>query len=226
MIYIFNRLKRCDSHHRLFIATTIALLVAFAVHGHLSVPVQLVVIWDAFSASVLATAWVRIVTARPRESLRTAKLQDSSRVTIFLFVLAGVIASVFAVGHLLGSAHARHGALLVATTTLAFCTLIGSWGLLHTLFTLRYAHLYYGDADGDPETPEHRGGLDFPGETAPDYLDFAYFSFVIGMTCQVSDVQISGRAMRRMALLHGWLAFGFNTVILAISINIASGLFT
>ncbi len=226
MTLLFRHIKNWDSHHRLFFGAGVALLVAFCAQGRLSFPVQLVAIWDAFSVSVLALAWVRIVTARPKESLKTAKLQDSSRTTIFLIVLLGAIASIFVVGHLLGTARGRNEEFIVQTMALAFGTLIGSWSLVHTLFALRYAHLYYGDADGSPQTLAHRGGLDFPGEKAPDYLDFAYFSFVIGMTCQVSDVQISGRPLRRLALLHGWLAFAFNTIILAVSINIASGLFS
>jgi len=220
-----HRLKNCDAHHRLFAATAVAVAVALATQGQLRLPVQMVVIWNAFSFCVLTLAWARIVTARPRESVRTAKLQDSNRVTIFLFVVVGAFASIFAVGYLLGSAHGRHGGLLMETILLAFGTLVGSWSLIHTLFALRYAHTYYGDADDDPATTEHAGGLEFPGEKMPDYLDFAYFSFIIGMTCQVSDVQISGRSLRRLALLHGLLAFAFNTVILALSINVVSGLF-
>jgi len=218
-------LKNCDSHHRLLLATAVAFLVGIGIHGKLSFPVSLVVIWDTFSACVLITAWIRIASARPRESLKTAGIQDSSRATIFLFVVAGAMASIFAVAHLLGDAHAKHGGRLLETTLLAFLTLMGSWTLIHTVFTLRYAHLFYGDPHPGTSNREHRGGLEFPGESAPDYLDFAYFAFVIGMTCQVSDVVISGREIRRLALVHGWLAFIFNTVLLAISINIASGLF-
>ncbi len=108
---------------------------------------------------------------------------------------------------------------------LAFATVIGSWSLIHTLFALHYAHIYYGDSD-DPRVARHAGGLIFPDERTPDYLDFAYFSFVVGMTCQVSDVQISGRKLRRWALVHGLLSFAFNTAILALSINVVSSLFT
>jgi uncharacterized membrane protein len=226
MNFLVRYVKNWDSHYRLFVGAAAALIAVIICRGRLSFPVTLVVSWDAFSACVLATVWVRIVTAHPREAYKTAKLQDSSRTTIFFFVVTGAIASVFAVGHLMGTAHGRHGHLLGETLVLAFATLIGSWSLIHTSFALRYAHLFYGDADGNSQTRVHRGGLEFPGEKAPDYLDFAYFSFVIGMTCQVSDVEVSGRPLRRLALVHGWLAFIFNTVILAISINIASGLFS
>lgn len=225
MVHLLRRIQNWDSHHRLFFASLLAVGAAFLSQGHLRLPVQMVVIWNTFSLAVLVLAWLRILTANPRESLKTAKLQDSSRSTILLFVVVGAIASIFAVGFLLGSAHGRHGGLLAETILLSFGTLIGSWSLIHTLFALRYAHIYYGD-DKDPSTAGQAGGLEFPGKAMPDYLDFAYFSFVIGMTCQVSDVQITGRGFRRLALLHGLLAFAFNTVILALSINLASGLFT
>ena len=104
-------------------------------------------------------------------------------------------------------------------------TVASSWCLTHTIFTIRYAHLYY--AQDDPDAPDDAPGegLDFPDEKNPDFLDFAYFSFVIGMTFQVSDVQITARPIRRIALLHGLVSFLFNTVVLALSINLASSLF-
>jgi uncharacterized membrane protein len=88
---------------------------------------------------------------------------------------------------------------------------------------MRYAHLFYStDPDGDQKKP--LGGLDFPGGGEPDYLDFVYFGFVLGTTFQVSDVEISSRPIRRLALVHGLIAFAFNTAILALSINVVSGL--
>ena len=222
MISILNRIKNYDSHHRLFIAITTAGIAAIAAQGHVRFPVQLVAAWNVFAVTVLALAWVRIVTARPGESVRTAKLQDSNRNLIFLFVILAACASLVAIGYVLGSAGGRHGGRLLESVGLAFGTLIGSWSLIHTVFALHYAHIYYGDA---PDGRSHAGGLKFPGEPTPDYMDFAYFSFVVGMTCQVSDVQVTGRRMRSLTLLHGLLSFAFNTVILALSINMLSGLF-
>lgn len=91
---------------------------------------------------------------------------------------------------------------------------------MHTVFGMHYAHNFYGDS----ENRAARHGLDFPGEPDPDYRDFTYFSFVIGMTCQVSDVQVTSREMRRLVLIHGVLSFVFNTVILALTVNIVSSL--
>jgi len=111
-----------------------------------------------------------------------------------------------------------HHILLAAAAV--FC----SWTLIHTLFTLRYTHLYYTYPNHDAHGHEkNERGLEFPGTTVPDYLDFAYFSFVLGMTFQVSDVQITSHGVRRMALLHGFLSFVYNTIIIALSINIISG---
>ena len=221
-MHLLNRIKNWDSHHRLFYSAGFAAAVALATHGLWRLPMQLVVVWNAFSLCVLALAWLRIATARPGESLRTARLQDVGRRIIFLFVVLAACASIFAVAYLLVTGHGRHGGLLFESIALAFGTLVNSWCLVHTVFALHYAHIFYGD---NPRTETYAGGLEFPGEPKPDYLDFAYFSFVIGMTCQVSDVGVSGRILRRWALAHGLLSFAFNTLILALAINVVSSLF-
>ena len=97
-----------------------------------------------------------------------------------------------------------------------------SWLMVHTTFTFHYAHLYYDDHEND--SSRHAEGLDFPSEKMPNYLDFAYFAFVIGMTFQVSDVQITSGKLRRVALFHGLLAFALNTFVVAFTINIIAGL--
>lgn len=222
---LLDAAKNCDAHHRVFAALAAAGLAALLTWGRYRLPVQIVLVWDVFLAGILGLAWMRIVTAHPKDSSETARLQDSSQTAIFIFVVLAAVMSIVAIGYLFSTAHGRHGErLLLAPMLTAFATLIGSWSLIHTLFALRYAHIYYGDANGPESPPEHRGGLQFPGKRPPDYLDFAYFAFVIGMTCQVSDVQISERRMRRLVLAHGLLSFGFNTVILALSLNIFSGL--
>jgi uncharacterized membrane protein len=104
---------------------------------------------------------------------------------------------------------------------LVACTLVISWLLTHAFFALRYAHEYYDRAE---DTGELDGGLDFPGKLPPDYWDFFYFALVLGMTFQVSDVQITSRKLRRLATLHGLLSFLFNTVIIALTVNIGASL--
>ena len=115
---------------------------------------------------------------------------------------------------------------------LFFCILLGiltyfvsSPGLqllvrLMTTFTLRYAHMFYGNNEQKPDT--HAGGLEFPNDDEPDYLDFAYFSFNVGMTFQVSDVQVTSKRIRKMVLLHSLISFLFATIMIALTINLIS----
>ncbi len=100
---------------------------------------------------------------------------------------------------------------------LATCSLLLAWLFLNTIFAVHYAHEFYGDSGGK------HSGLDFPGTKEPDYWDFIYFAFVIGMTFQVSDVQISERKIRRVALVHALIAFFFNVIVIALSVNIVAG---
>ena len=104
---------------------------------------------------------------------------------------------------------------------IAIAGMVLSWFFIHTIFTLRYAHIFYGDDDEKPGT--HAGGLEFPDDKKPDYLDFAYFAFVLGMTFQVSDVQITSKRLRRMAIVHGLLSFGYNTIMIALTIILIAG---
>ena len=123
-----------------------------------------------------------------------------------------VVAIAFVVGTIVSRSGRRRGICLnvVASTT--------SWTLIQTVFAFHYARRYYGDERRNPS--QQAGGLAFPGGADPDYMDFAYYSFVVGMTSQVSDVQVLSPNMRRMTLVHGVLAFIFNIAGLALSINI------
>jgi uncharacterized membrane protein len=106
---------------------------------------------------------------------------------------------------------------LLARISVAGTTLVLSWIFVHTMFAIRYAHYFYGDPDEDGQ---HRAGLSFPATQHPDFWDFMYYAFVVGMTCQVSDVQVESREMRRLTLVHGVLAFFFNAGVLALAVNI------
>jgi uncharacterized membrane protein len=129
----------------------------------------------------------------------------------------------FGAGLLLGSDKGLAGGEASRKIALAALTVVSSWLLVHTVLALHYTHVCYHIVEESRQKPPNVGVV-FPSEPQPDFLDFAYFSFVIGMTCQVSDVQITSRRIRRIALLHGLLSFGFNTVILALSLNLALAL--
>jgi uncharacterized membrane protein len=218
-----NFLLKLDAHSRLFLALAVSLIVFVLTLGRLQWAVEGITLWNVFAWTVTMLAWTRILLAGAKTSVRAAKLQDSTRLAIFIFVVFAAVASLASVAILIGGAKGLGRKTLTEHLLLAAATVISSWFLIHTVFAMHYAHGYYHDEDEGPEFSS-AGGLEFPNEKEPDFLDFAYFSFVIGMTCQVSDVQVSSHSMRRLALVHGLLSFVFNTVILALSINLASGL--
>ena len=210
-----------NAHRRLLIALAVFAVLALVL-APFAAPVRLTVAWDAGVLVFLAlTAWSvqRCTKERMRE---TVLANDQGRVGVLAIVLLAIAASIGAIFFLLHKPKAN-GEVSVLPVALAVATIVCSWLLTHVMFALHYAHRFYRD---DPGTPERdaTGGLAFPGKAAPDYWDFLYFSFVIGMTSQVSDVQVTSRAMRRLVLSHGVLSFAFYTVLLALSINIVAGL--
>ncbi|MGZ3778066.1 MAG: DUF1345 domain-containing protein, partial [Mucilaginibacter sp.] len=204
------------------ISLVVAAIVFPLTYSTVSLPSTILITWMAFALSAILLIWITILSSHPREVQRIAKLQDSSRAMLFGFVITASMVSLLAVYFLLKSAKG-HTANVSGHILLAMAAVFVSWWLVHTIFTMRYAHMYY-DTVADDGTPKKGGGLQFPDETQPDYLDFVYFSFVIGMTFQVSDVEISSRHIRRLAWLHGLISFIFNTAIVALSINVISGL--
>jgi uncharacterized membrane protein len=220
---LFHSLARLDARHRLVLALVAAAAVFFSLRGHVRLFTQSIATWDTYAFFTIVLAWLTILTTPTHRLRARAREQDVGRFVIFVFVVIAACAALFAVGFLISVNKNQMRGHLTAHLLLSLGTVILSWSVLHTVFGLHYAHAFYGDTN---ESGEDRplGGLTFPGARAPDYFDFAYFSFVVGMTCQVSDVQITSRRMRRLTLLHSALSFGFNTVILALLINTVSSL--
>lgn len=217
-----NFLLRLDAHYRLYLAMLIGAVTFFFVKHNPSVPAVTLTTWIAIASTIIVLDWITILWAHPKDIRKIASLEDSSRVMIFVFVMAASLVSLIAILLLLKSAKGASDDTVAGYIILAMTAVIISWWLVHTVFTMRYAHLYYSTDEGK-KTPI--GGLEFPGEEKePDYLDFVYFSFVIGMTFQVSDVEISTKQIRRLAWMHGLIAFAFNTAIVALSINVISGM--
>jgi len=213
-----------DARHRLAISLSLGALAWFCLRNRVQPSTRSILTWDVFALSVLILAWLTIITT-PAHNLRArAQEQDVSRTIIFVFVVLAACAGLFAVGYLFFANRNVQNPHFVLHLLMSLLAIVSSWMLVHTVFGLRYAHTYYGDPDGPVGPRDHAGGLEFPGDRSPDYMDFAYFSFVIGMTFQVSDVVITSRQFRKLVLLHGMLSFGFNTVILALTINTVSTL--
>lgn len=178
--------------------------------------------WDGFCLCLILITWLTFFYTESSDLSQQAKNQDESRHTTFLIVLFSVLASIVGIIFILNNKDENlvHKQM---NTIISMSGVALSWFLLHTTFTLRYAHLYYVQTLS-AET-DKKGGIDFPGgNKKPDYFDFAYFSFVIGMTFQVSDVQVTSPKIRRVVLLHGLIAFVFNTIIVALTISILAGL--
>ena len=208
---------RLPSIYKLIISLGTATIVsAFLMPIHMEAMTRVMIGWDVFSVCMLIISVVIFSSMRPRQIRLLAKQEDAGRIVVFGIVLAATMGSLMGVMILLGNK-----SFLLGKGVESFIYLTGvicSWFLLHTIFTYRYALLYYGDHPLDPDL--HTVGLQVPNELWPDYLDFAYFAFVIGMTFQVSDIEISSRSIRRVALMHGILSFLFNTVIVALTINV------
>jgi len=189
----------------------------------LTAPELALTCWIGCALTVIILNWIIILTSHPREVKKIAKLQDSSRTFLFAFIITASLVSLVAIVFLLKSTKglsevAKNGHILLAITAV-----FTSWWLVHTIFSLRYAHMFY-DTDTDDGQTKPGGGLDFPDTKEPDFLDFIYFGFVVGMTFQVSDVVITHRSVRRLCLVHGLISFAFNTAIVALSINVISGM--
>jgi uncharacterized membrane protein len=209
-------------HHR-FVISAVASLITLFLPLHLPLATRLLIGWSTFAFFAIVLAWIVLFTRDPYEVRRTASIQDSNATVLFTLVISAAMISLLAVGVLLGSAKSLPKAELGEHVALSVASVIVSWFLVHTLFALRYAHLFYSGAH-QTEREKVQGGLDFPGDDSPVYLDFAYFSFVVGMTCQVSDVQVSSTSMRRLTLVHGLISFCFNTAIIAMFVNIVASL--
>ncbi|MDE1902956.1 MAG: DUF1345 domain-containing protein [Alphaproteobacteria bacterium] len=208
-------------NQRILLAVAVGVLVTWPLWSALPFPYPMAIGWIVGVIFFLGVTAVILSKATPDRMRARARKQDPLRPLLFSVVIAAAAVSFVALGFMLGQKGAS-GMGAGARILVAGLAVLCSWTLTHTMFALHYAHLYYGD---DPlvEGEQDRGGLKFPDERVPDFWDFLYFSFVVGMTCQVSDVQVTSRHMRRLTLGHGVLAFFFNAVILALAVNFIAG---
>lgn len=200
------------SRPRTFISIAVGIVAFFLLPNSLRLMTRLLIGWDSFVALYLVLAYSMMLRCGVSYIRRSAVLQDDGRFLILLVTALGAFASLAAIIFELGASKNN-----VAGPTLAVVTIALSWTVVHTAFALHYAHDFY--------RGKKPGGLQFPAgaeHVDPDYWDFVYFSFVIGMTAQVSDVGITDRIIRRTATVHGVISFVFNTALLALTVNIAA----
>lgn len=194
---------------RTFIALAIGLVALPFMPEAWRLATRLLVAWDIFTAIYLVLAYATVVSSGQEHIRRMAAIQDDGRFIILVMTGLGAFASLAAILLELGVTPRQAPQLVLAVVTIVL-----TWSAIHTTFALHYAHDYY--------RGNKAKGLAFPGDDKPDYWDFVYFSFVIGMTAQVSDVGITDKIIRRTATAHGIVSFVFNTALVALMVNIAA----
>ncbi len=197
---------------RTFISIAVGIAAFFVLPGSQRLVTRLLIGWDIFIAVYLTLVYTMVLRSGLAHIRRNAVLQDDGRFLILLVTALGAFASIAAIIFELDATHRSSLELALSTATIAL-----SWAAVHTTFALHYAHEFYRGAKP--------GGLQFPSgdqHEEADYWDFVYFSFVIGMTAQVSDVGITDRTIRRTATAHGIISFVFNTALVALMVNIAA----
>ena len=201
---------------RLLVVTTVG--IAVGIVALFFAPWQLAVLagWDVAAGGFVGWVWISVGRFTPEQTRELATREDNGRVATSATLLGASVASLVGTGFDLIKADQAHTGGRVALTVIAMLTVALSWGVVQTVFALRYAHEYY--------TPPV-GGIDFKTrDELPDYQDFGYVAFTVGMTFQVSDTDIQARRMRRTVMRHALLAYLFGAVILAVVVNVIASL--
>jgi len=210
-------LQAQSGRRRVLAAVTVGAVTAFLVAWFAPWQLTVLVGWDATALTVILTVWTSVGRFTPEQTEEFALREDNTRTGAQLLLLGAALVSL--VGMVLAFVKASHGsqAAEVVLKAAGVFTIACSWVLVHTVFALRYAHIYY---------TRPTGGIDFKshGTELPDYRDFAYTAFTVGMTFQVSDTDITTRTMRRQVLSHALISFLFGAVILATTVNVLAGL--
>ena len=206
--------RRLSALVRLILSGSIGLVVGFAAAWVVPWQATGLLAWDTAAAVFCVWIWLAVHGADAATTQKIATREDDSRPAADLVLIAASVASLVGVGFALVKASGESGTVRALTTTVAVATVALSWLAVHTVFTLRYAHLYYLSG----------GGIDFHNEQAPDYGDFAYVAFTLGMTYQVSDTDLTSKRIRATALRHALLSYVFGITVIAITINVVAGL--
>ena len=176
--------------------------------------------WCVGVAVYLVLAWWLCIRFDAKRTRERAQAQDEPSVVIFLLLLLATLACMMAIALMMQDVKDAPRNQRIFQIVLFMVALGTTWLFIQAMFAFHYAHRYYQE---EMRKEPDGAGLEFPGQLAPDYFDFLYFSHVVGMTSQVSDVQVTSREMRQITLAHSLLSFAFNIVILALSINVIAG---
>jgi uncharacterized membrane protein len=209
---------------RLFVCIAIGILLALIQPHDWQLATRLLIAWNGAVILYLVLGAHMMMRADKLSIRRRAQLTDDGKYAFLGLSILAAIASFTAIVLELAGVKDLSGLDKAAHIALVATTIISSWFFVHLTFTLHYAHEFFADELRTPDPTDVRGGLIFPGTKDPHYLDFLYFSYIIGVASQTADVATSSRTMRALALVHGIVSFFFNTTILALTINIAASL--
>jgi uncharacterized membrane protein len=214
-------LRIVRGHPRLFAGIAVSLLAGVLLPDSVRLATRLLIAWNAGTWLYFIASGIMIARATPQSMRRRARMSDEGRFFILVLTSLAALAAIAAIVAELAIDKDLSGTIKGLHIGLAAATIVSAWFFIHLTYALHYAREYFAEP-GRPAV--ERGGLAFPGTEHPDYYDFLYFSYVIGVACQTADVNITSPAMRRVALVHCVLAFFFNSAVLALTINIAAGL--
>ena len=205
-----------DQRERLLIAASLGAVAAIATAIFCPWQLSVLAAWDVAAAFMVGSVWTFIAFLDAPSTAEVATREDDSRAVVNLIMVVASLVSLVSVVVGLAKAKQTSGGLSTALTGIAVLTVFLSWFTVHTLFVLRYAHLYYS---------KPVGGIDFANtKEPPDYMDFVYIAFTVGMTFQVSDTGIADRSIRRTVIRQGLLSYVFGTVIFGVTINVVGNL--
>lgn len=191
-----------------FIAGIISAILAFSIFSDVKLAVLFG--WDGASIVLLTLLWLDFNSHDERSTATVAKRDDMNRSILDAIIITAALASIVAVALLLSASDTEKWHIIFGLISIVL-----SWATVHGVYTLRYAFMYYNDKEG---------GVDFNDKSRPDFKDFMYLSYTIGMTYQVSDTTFTSKNFRRVALVHALLSFVFGTAIIATSINLVASL--
>jgi uncharacterized membrane protein len=218
-------LRIVRGHPRLFASMAVSILAGVLLPDPFRPATRLLIAWNAGTWLYFIASGIMIARATPQSMRRRARMSDEGRFFILVLTSLAAIAAIAAILAEFAIVKDLSGTIKGLHIALAAATIVSAWFFIHLTYAFHYAHEFFDEYFAEPGRPAaERGGLAFPGTEHPDYYDFLYFSYVIGVACQTADINISSRAMRRVALVHCVLAFFFNTAVLALTINIAAGL--
>lgn len=218
-------LSHLDSKTRLGLCLMFGMAVFLIMPDSLHLDIHILAGWISGVLLFFLLIVLMISSANGQKTRYRAQRREAQHLAVFLLVVVTACTSIFAIG-LMQANNASSKELsptaLAFEVALSLVAVVCSWFLTHTMFALHYATCYYREDADEPSG--YAGGLDFPGEELPNYWDFMYFSFTIGMTAQTSDVSLPSFFLRRLSIAHGVVSFFFYMVIIASSVNVASGL--